>query len=173
MLVATASVAFCLAFGVGGCGYALVGRGTNIPDDVRQVYLRPLENRTTRAELEQFLTQALAEELVTRQRFSLATSSSEADAVLRGAVVAYRVTPITFDAEGRGDEYEITITAEMAFVRTDEDETVLWSNDRYQFRDVYELDASSEDFFDRENLAIAKSSQRFAETMVTELLEGF
>jgi outer membrane lipopolysaccharide assembly protein LptE/RlpB len=158
---------------LGGCGYALVGKASNIPDDVRLVYLEAFENRTSRAEVEQFLSQALAEELVTRQRFSLVAERSEADAVLRGAVIGFRVLPITFDAEGRGQEYEISITTEVAFVRTDDDETALWSNNRYLFKESYDLSGDEASFFDRENIAIEESAGRFAETMVTDLLEGF
>ena len=32
-----------------GCGYALVGRGSNIPEDIKTVYIKPLENRTQRS----------------------------------------------------------------------------------------------------------------------------
>ena len=54
------------------CGYALVGRGTsNIPAEVREVYVRPLENRTQRTQVEQALTRAIADEMVTRNRFSV------------------------------------------------------------------------------------------------------
>lgn len=156
-----------------GCGYALVGRGSNIPEDVRTMVLRPMENETTRSEVEQFLSQALAEELLARQRFQLVDDEESADAVLQGTVLNFRVTPVTFDDEGRGQEYEITITARMSFTRTDEDETVLWANERYLFRENYELEISEGSFFDRENLAIEQSSARFAETVITDLLEGF
>jgi outer membrane lipopolysaccharide assembly protein LptE/RlpB len=164
-----ATVSLCLLV---GCGYALVGRGSNIPVDVRRVYLEPLENRTTRSQVEQFLSQAIADELVTRQRFSLAAGAAEADAVLAGSVVAFTVTPITFDADGRASEYEISITAQMSFERTGSEE-VLWSNDRYVFRETYQIDPSEAGFFDRENVAIEGSAERFAETVVTDLLEGF
>ena len=169
------SLVFLMLSGIvaSGCGYALVGKASNIPEDVRSVYLEAFENRTQRAEVEQFLTQELAEELVTRQRFNLVTELSEADAVLRGVVIGFRVLPITFDAEGRGQEYEIGITAEVAFVRTDEDETPIWSNNRYLFKETYNLGGNEATFFDRENIAIAESAGRFAETMVTDLLEGF
>lgn len=155
-----------------GCGYALVGRGTNIPEDVRRVYLKPLENQTQRSEVEQFLTQAIADELVTRQRFTLVASQEEADAILQGAVLTFLVTPVTFDDQGRAQEYEITITAQMSFARP-ESEGTLWANDRYLFKENYAIESSEVAFFDRENLAIEETSMRFAETMVTDLLEGF
>lgn len=170
---ASVLIAVGLAAAQLGCGYALVGRGSNIPEDVQEVLLKPLENETTRSEVEQFLSQAIAEELVTRQRFRLVTEESDADAVLEGSVIDFRVTPVTFDAEGRGEEYEITIVSKMSFHRTDEDETSLWANERYIFKENYELEASEASFFDRENLAIEESAGRFAETVITDLLEGF
>jgi outer membrane lipopolysaccharide assembly protein LptE/RlpB len=156
-----------------GCGYALVGRGSTIPEDVRSVYLAPFENRTQRAELEQFITQAIADELVTRRRFSIQSSPEAAvDAVLSGAVTSFVVTPITFDSAGRATEYEITILAQVSFKRPEAEEAI-WANDRYQFRENYEVETDVAGFFDRENLAIEETAKKFAESVVTDLLEGF
>lgn len=159
----------CFAF---ACGYALVGRVSTLPPDIQAVYVASLENRTSRVQVEQFLTQAITDELVTRRRFTLVRAAENADAVLYGAVMAFRVTPVTFDDDGRAQEYEITINADMRFERPDSEE-VVWSNERYLFRETYEIDSSVEDFFDRENQAIEDASLRFAETMVSDLLEGF
>lgn len=171
----------CLALLVAafsGCGYSLVGRAANIPDDVRRVYVESLENQTNRSQVEQFLTRAIADEMVTRQRFAVVAGPADADAVLSGTVTAFAVTPVTFDAQGRATEYEIVITARMAFKRRDDDEDpendpVIWSNDRYVFREAYDLEVSEEAYFDQEDEAIQDASERFAETMVSDLLEGF
>lgn len=156
-----------------GCGYALVGRASNLPEDVRKVYVKPLENRTQRSQVEQYLTDAIADELVTRQRFSLVSGSEDADAELSGVVMAFAVTPVTFDSEGRATEYEISITARMVFQRPDVEDGVLWSNERYVFRQSYEVEVSETGYFDQEDVAIRDASSRFAETMVSDLLEGF
>lgn len=162
-----------------GCGgYALVGRATNIPEDVRQIYVSPLENRTNRSQVEQVLTRAITDELVTRQRFKVSSSPAGADAEIRGTVVGYAATPVTFDpATSRATEYEISLVVQIIFQRVaaseDEEPQVLWRNDRYQFREAYPVEAADEDYFDREDQAIEEVSQRFAETMVSDLLEGF
>jgi outer membrane lipopolysaccharide assembly protein LptE/RlpB len=210
-----------------GCGYALVGRGSNLPEDIREVYIRPLENRTPRSQVEQELTRAIADELVQRQRFAVVGNPEEADAELSGAVVFYGATPVTFDAEGRATEYEIAITAQIVFKRTGGaptttapagaattavptdatgtaagatppvgtpatpgtpaapgtipsgspaapaiDPSIIWSNDRYTFRETYEI-AAGADYVDLEDTAIQEAAERFAETMVSDLLEGF
>ena len=157
-----------------GCGYALVGRGTNIPDDVQSVYLEAFENETRRAEVEQFVTQAIADELLTRRRFSLAASILESDAILSGAVSRFRVQPVAFDRDGRATEYEITIEPRVRFYRrgAPEDES-LWSSERYIFRQNYEVELESSSFIDQENIAIEETALLFASTMVADLLEGF
>jgi outer membrane lipopolysaccharide assembly protein LptE/RlpB len=169
-LIAGAGAALIVA--LSGCGYALVGRGSNVPEDVREVYLQPLENRTQRSQVEQFLTRSIADELVTRQRFAVVGSAEAADAVISGAVVGFATTPVAFDPSGRATEYEIAITAQITFKRVGSDE-VLWSNDRYTFRESYPIDPSEAGFFDREDQAIEEAAERFAETMVSDLLEGF
>lgn len=154
------------------CGYRLVGTASNIPPEIKTVRLKPFENRTGRVQVEQILTRALTDELVTRQRFETHTGSDPADAEIAGAVTAFNVRPVSFDAEGRATEYEIQVTAQVSF-RQLEPERVIWANDRYQFRDSYQLESSELGYFDRETPAIEATAKKFAETMVTDLLEGF
>ncbi|HKI85022.1 MAG TPA: LptE family protein [Candidatus Krumholzibacteria bacterium] len=155
-----------------GCGYALVGRASNLPSDVHKIFVKPLENRTTRSQVEQYLTRAVADELVSRQRFQVVNDASSADAVLSGAVTAFNATPVTFDSSGRATEYEITIIAQVALKRAGSG-TVLWSNDNYLFRENYPVEVSSAGFFDEQNLALQQVSKKFAETLVSDLQEGF
>lgn len=155
-----------------GCGYTLVGKGSAIPEDIRTLYLEPFRNETSRVEVEQAVTQSIATELVTRRRFVLVQNRDEADAVLSGRVTSFRVVPLAFDGEGRAREYEVSVLASVQFVRRGADEP-LWQNDRYVFRDNYDVDPSETGFFDRETLAIEETSEKFAETLVSDLLEGF
>jgi len=164
------------AGGLFGCGYALVGRATNIPADVTKVFVKPFDNQTTRSEIEQFITSAVVSELVTRQRFTIVNGAAGADASISGEITNFRVTPITFDADGRATEYETTILASVAFRRRPivegEPGEEIWSNSRYLFKETYEIDASDE-FFDQENIALDETAELFAKTMVSDLLEGF
>lgn len=155
-----------------GCGYALVGRGSNIPEDVQIMYLDPLENSTRRAQVEQILSQAIADEVVLRGRFDLSSGEEEADAVLSGEITGFQVTPVSFDNEGLAQEYEIQIGASMEFRRVGSDE-ILWRNQAYVFRENYELEEDEASFFDRENVAITQVAIIFAKTLLTDLMEGF
>jgi hypothetical protein len=160
-----------------GCGYSLVGRASNVPDDVEAVYVQPLVNRTARTQVDQFLTRAIADELVTRRRFDVLSSVGGADAVISGAVTGFAVTPVAFDDEGRATEYEVVIRSAMEFRRVppgrDEKGEVLWANSSYQFRENYPVELTDVEYFDQEDLALQEAAKRFAETVVSDLLEGF
>ncbi|MCP4201758.1 MAG: LptE family protein [bacterium] len=155
-----------------GCGYALVGRTSTLPEDVRNIYVEALKNTTRRSQLEQVLARAIADEFVTRRRFEVVRNRSEADGILSGTVNSYYVRPVTFASGGRATEYEIVIGAQMLFTRANGDE-VLWQQDRYTFRELYEANVSEADFFSRQDEAIEEVAVKFAQTLVIDLLEGF
>ena len=166
-----------LACLLAGCGYSLVGKGSNLPEDIQAVFFKPLENQTKRSQVEQILTEAVVNELVTRRRFELLGSEAGADAILRGRVTDFTVRPISFDGDGLANGFEILITADMSFERPpqggDTEPEVIWANSRYLFRQDYPLEDGSANYFDRENLAIEETAEDFAQTLVTDILEGF
>ncbi len=166
------SALFLLVVTLAGCGYSLVGRGSNLPPEVRRVQLMPLENATPRSQVDQILTRALSTELVNRKRFEVLSSAEGADAVLTGTVSSFTLSPVTFDAEGRATEYEIAIVVSVKFKQL-APETLLYENDSYLFRSSYEVQASELGFQDRETPAIEATAKDFAESLVTDLLEGF
>jgi outer membrane lipopolysaccharide assembly protein LptE/RlpB len=168
----TATLLLAAGLVAAGCGYALVGRASNIPPDVKVVFLEPFENTTSRVNVDQILTRAVTDELVNRRRFNVVAAEEGSDATLSGTVTGFDVQPVTFDADRRATEYEISITAAVKLVKL-ADEVVLWQNDRYQFRDSYQLEASELGFLDRETPAIEATAKKFAESMVADLLEGF
>jgi hypothetical protein len=166
-----------LAVALCGCGYSLAGQGSNLPEDIKKIFVETLANETSRSQVEQILTQSIAEEMVTRRRFNVVNSAAEADAVLRGKVIEFSVRPLNFDEEGLADNFEISATLDMVFERNpvpgEVEGEVVWNNPRYVFRKDYPLEEAGIGFFDRENLAIEEMAEEFAKTLITDLLEGF
>ncbi len=154
------------------CGYGLVGRSTFLDPSIRTIEVPAFVNRTTRVELEQRVTQAVAEEFVSRGRLQLVTNSKEADAILRGSIDTFNIFPIAFE-QGRATRYQITITANIELVDHRNEDKVLWKNDQYRFTENYEVNLGTTDAFDQETRAIQEIAVRFAEGLVTNLLEGF
>src|SRR6476646_11993272 len=102
-----------------GCGYGLVGRGSSsnfLPPTVKTIEVPAFVNKTTRVELEQRVTQAVADEFVSRGRLRLVTGPAEADVILRGSIDSFGIFPIAFNAQGRATQYQVAITANIELV---------------------------------------------------------
>jgi hypothetical protein len=161
-----------LGLALSGCGYALVGHSNFLDPSIKTIQVPAFVNRTTRVELEQRVTQAVAEEFVSRGRLRLVTTAGEADAILRGSIDTFNIFPIAFD-QGRATRYQVSITAKIELVDHRHDDKVLWKNDQYRFTEDYDVNLESTDAFDQETRAITEIAVRFAEGLLTNLLEGF
>ena len=154
------------------CGYGLVGRSSFLDPSIRTIEVPAFVNRTTRVELEQRVTQAVAEEFVSRGRLQLVTDPKNAHAILRGSIDTFNIFPIAFE-QGRATRYQISITAKIELLDHRNEDKVLWKNDQYRFTENYEVNLASTDAFDQETRAIQEIAVRFAEGLITNLLEGF
>lgn len=156
-----------------GCGYALVGRSNFLDPTIRTIEVPAFVNRTTRVELEQRVTQAVADEFVSRGRLRLVTNAKDAHVILRGSIDSFGLNPIAYNELGRATQYQISITAKIELIDHRNDDKVLWKNDQYRFTENYQVNFETTDAFDQETRAIREIAERFAETLVTNLLEGF
>ncbi len=162
-----------LAAVVVGCGYKLQGTGPSpfLPDRIRVIDLRPFENRTTRPEIEQRITEEIARQLSRRGQYDVAASATDADALFEGAITAYRTEPVEFNAQGRATRMLaiVTLQASLRDLSTDE---VLWSQSGLSYRDEFEVPEFGT-FRDQETIAIEEIAREAAGALVSALIEGF
>jgi len=164
----------CSLLAAVSCGYGLVGSHNNLlAPTVKTISVPAFVNKTTRVELEQRVTQAVAEEFVSRGRLRLVNVPAEADVILRGSIDSFGIFPIAFNQQGRATQYQISITANIELIDHRAEDKVLWKNDQYRFTENYQVNVESTDAFDQETRAIREIAVRFAESLVTNLLEGF
>ena len=160
-----------------GCGYALAGRGSFLPDYIRTVGIPPLENRTT-FQFDQVLTEKIRTEFIGRGKYTVVFTETGAHAVLSGAINAVTVQPAGFTAQQLASRYLFTLTMRVAFTDTMTNE-VLWSNDALTFRGEYDLQTQSNvalegaAFSNLERTSIARMSTDVARSVVPALLEAF
>jgi outer membrane lipopolysaccharide assembly protein LptE/RlpB len=165
-------IALACALLATGCGYALVGKGSSLPENIKIVQFTTLENRTPRVELEQRFSAAIVRELVSRGRFKVQAGPDGANAVLSGTVIGFDLYPVAFDSQGRATDYQVRVTARVSLHTLPDDKT-LWENPAFTFRDNYQFSATAASYTDLENDAIDRVADRFAQSLVTSLLEGF
>src|SRR5438552_16442068 len=156
------------------CGYALVGNANNLlGPSVHTIQVPAFVNRTTRVELEQRVTQSVADEFVSRGRLKLVSAPNDADVILKGSIDSFGIFPVAFNVQGRATQYQISITANIELPDHRNEDKVLWKNDQYRFTENYQVTLQSYDASEQESRAIQDIAVRFAESLVTNLLEGF
>lgn len=172
-------VSFVLAFAaLPGCGYALAGRGSFLPQDITSVGIPTLVNRTNFFDVEQVLTEKVRAEFIGRGKYRVLLDAAGADAVLQAEIVSIGVQPVGFTDQQLASRYQFTLTMKVAFIdsRTAKE---LWSNDSLTFREEYELSTRTNvaiegaAFLDQERSAFDRISADVARAVATAVLEAF
>ncbi len=171
-----AALAGLLATAGAGCGYALAGRGTFLPADIRTVGIPPIENKTTFYRTEQMLTEKVRAEFIGRGKYKIVPDANGADAVLTAELASIFVQPAALTANGIASRYLFTVVIRAQFTDT-RTNTVLWSDDQLIFREEYELQVNGaldgSTFLDTQGTAFDRISTDIARSVVTAILEAF
>ena len=176
--IAAPLVVLVLALTSSGCGYALAGRGSFLPDYIRVVGVPQLQNLSTFFQVEQVLTEKIRTECIGRGKYTVIPEAAGADAVVTGAVTSITVQPVGFTQQQLASRYLFTLTMRVQFIdaRTTQ---VLWSNESLTFREEYELSTRSNtalegaEFLTQERSSFDRISSDVARTVVTAILEAF
>jgi len=166
-------VAMLTCFLATGCGYHTAGHTTTIPENVRTIAIPAFVNQTQTYKIEQMLTTAVVREMVTRTHYHVIDQSdADADATLRGTVLSTYTTPMTYDSKtGRAASLLVVISMKVAL--QDKQGKVLYQNPAYLFREQYEVSRDPNSFFEEDSPAFQRLSRDFAQTLVSNILEGF
>lgn len=168
-----AGLAFLL-LAVTGCGYHTVGSASHIPAGVHLVAVPVFENRTQLPHLEMWMTQDVTRELTARTKISVVPKTADADAVLKGVILTETALPLTYTSNPTTtttSSYVVTVTAKVTL--TDAHGHVLFENDNYSFREVYESTEQLASFIEEDSPALRRLSKDFAKSVVSDMLESF
>lgn len=154
------------------CGYHLRGTGSSLPDHIKSIAIPMFKNSTTRYQLDLKLTQSVIDEMVSRGKVELSQDMSSSNAVLMGEIVAFNANPIGFSSQmATADRYSISVIAKIT-LRDLVNKKVIYSNSSFVFQGEYEVPEGA-DFESRESEAIDEIAERFARSLVSQILEGF
>lgn len=156
-----------------GCGYHTAGHAVTLPDNVRTIAIPAFVNQTQTFKIEQMLTAAVVRELVTRTHYRVIDQvNDDADAALHGTVLSTYTTPLTYDSRtGRAASVMVVISMKVSLL--DKQGKVLYQNPSYLFREQYEVSRDLNSFFEEDSPALQRLSRDFAQTLVSNILEGF
>jgi outer membrane lipopolysaccharide assembly protein LptE/RlpB len=155
------------------CGYHTAGRAVTLPANVQTIAIPAFVNRTQTYKIEQKLTAAVVQEMITRTHYHILNEASDsADATLRGTVISTSTSPLTYDSQtGRASSALVVVTAKVTL--TDRQGKVLYENPSYLFREEYQVSQELSSFFEEDSPALERLSHQFARTLVSNVLEGF
>ena len=74
------------AVGAAGCGYALAGRGSFLPDYIRMLGIPMFGNTTPYQTVEQIFTQKVRVEFQSRGRYTVVPTEDGVDGIVRGEI---------------------------------------------------------------------------------------
>ncbi|MGH9377383.1 MAG: LPS assembly lipoprotein LptE [Terriglobia bacterium] len=157
----------------GGCGYHAGGRGALIPPDVKTIAVPVFKNETPQFKVEQQLTAAVTQELIERTQYRLTQEPAAADAVLKGTVKEIRQGVATFNPQtgsASAIQVEVVLGVEMTDLHS---KKVIFSNPNYVFREQYQVSSNASTLIEEDPAALARLSQDFARSLVTDILENF
>jgi outer membrane lipopolysaccharide assembly protein LptE/RlpB len=155
------------------CGYHAAGRGTRLPASLQTIAIPGFVNKTQQYKIEQTLTKAVVREFITRTKYRIVNQvEPDADATLNGTVNSVQISPVTFDTStGRVSSVLIIIAMKVSLV--DRKGKVLFDNQAYTFREQYQISQDLPTFFEESSPAMGRLAGRFAQTLVSDVLEAF
>lgn len=160
-----------------GCGYALAGRGSSLPDYIRVIGVPMFKNSTAIFDVDRIITERVRTELIGRGSYRVVPETAGVDALVDATITSVSLSPATFGENRQASRYTITITARVSFrdLRANKE---IWSNPSVSFTDQYEItnESSAADaaaFFGQETNAVTRLASDFARTVVSAMLEAF
>jgi hypothetical protein len=172
-----ASLAFAATLVSPGCGYALAGRGSFLPESIKIIGIPTFTNRTQVFNLETQITEKVRSEFIGRGRYTIVPESSGVDALLTGEVTSVVITPINISPGQLATQYVISMTARVE-LRDSRDNKVLWENPGLSFREEFnpqtgQTTVDPAAFFGQDANALERMTTSLASTIVSAILEAF
>ena len=151
------------------CGYRLANRQLN--EGAGQTIAVPaFVNKTTTYKIEQRLSEEVRRELIRRTRLKVLADNT-GDVLMSGEVLGYNAVPVIFNQQGRGSAYIMLVDVSIRVTDTRTGK-VLFQNDRWPLREVFELSQSSSEFVPEDAAALDRLARRFASSLVASLMHA-
>jgi outer membrane lipopolysaccharide assembly protein LptE/RlpB len=155
-----------------GCGYHLAGN-QRLPSEIRTIAVPVFYNETFEPTLDNAVTSAVKQEFLTNSRLAVVNDPEQADLVLKGTVVSFGLTPVTFDRTTSVVlEYRVRIRVTVT-VEDRRTQKILWTDAGMESAAEYRVNPDTAANRVAQDLAVAEASKRLAENVVQRVLQGF
>ncbi len=172
--IALSGICLFLTIFLTACGYALSGRGLLVPPDAHTIAVPLFLNDTNEPYADTEITRAVVSEFLADGRLKV-VDLSVADLALKGAVVKYDVTALSYTADSYVQQYNVRLVVNASLVDLRTGKT-LWQEQGIAAIFISDYPVTIGDIRSTKiakEAAIQKASQDIAWTLRSRVLEGF
>lgn len=147
---------------------------SGLPKDIKIIAVPAFqfEAKGLRYRVESRFTEAVTKEIIRRGHgLRVQGTLKGADAAVEGNIRDFNFTGVLLDSQGRARVYEVTITAAVT-VRDLRNNTILFDNQNFIFRDSFEFSSDPRSFFNEEDPAVERMARAFAESVISTVVNG-
>jgi outer membrane lipopolysaccharide assembly protein LptE/RlpB len=163
-----------LLMAMSSCGYRLSGKGSLVPEGARTIAVPAFINNTNEPYVDVEVTKAVVDEFIADGRLRIVDVEA-ADLALRGIVVKYEVTALSFTTDSFVQQYRVRIVVNASLEDLRAKKT-LWKEAGIEAVFISDYKVSIGDITATKSLkesAIQKAGQDIAWTLRSRVLEGF
>ena len=171
LLIKTGGI--CLIFVlILSCGYTFAPQGEYIDKRITTVYVQSFANKTSQAELENYVRTAFIDQFILSVRFKIVQNVESADAIVTGSVINLKTTPLSYRANTLVAEERASMILEINF-REKESGKTIWSTKKLTGQVDYKMVDNINMFPATRKNAYIKLSNDTAEKAFNMMMAGF
>jgi len=154
-----------------GCqGYRYASEYNQLPGEIRTIAIPLFKNETFESNIEAPVTNAVMNEFIRNQQFSIVPDSG--DATLIGVVRDFQLSSIAYSSDDRARQYRAYLTLEITLQNNRTGE-VLWRNPRLVHDEEYTVEPIITFTDTNKQEAIKRIAAELAERMYEEMVQGY
>jgi len=163
---------FILITIIASCGYNLKGRGSSLPEHIKNIYVPGFQNDSIRYGLEAAVTEGVKKKIV-NFGYKIVKDRSLADAELIGTVMNYQTIPENLDRAAKVQTLRIVITLKVVFLDLQKKRT-LYENLGFNSPPVsFTVSDDPQERTRNEDEKIDESVEALADQLIQEIFTGF
>ena len=171
LLIKTGGI--CLIFVlILSCGYTFAPQGEYIDKRITTVYVQSFANKTSQAELENYVRTAFIDQFILSVRFKIVQNVESADAIVTGTVVNLKTTPLSYRKNTLVAEERASMILEINF-REKESGKTIWRTKKLTGQIDYKMEDNINLFPAARKNALIKLSNDTAEKAYNMMMSGF
>ena len=152
-----------------GCSYRFSGTGS-LPSGVTRIYVSVIENKTSEAGIERYITDDLINEFILRRKDVL-SRQEEAEGVLSGSIDSIQNTTIAHSSQSISTQRRVILGITLKLV--DQKGKIIWAVNGINANQAYNVTDDKTLTEQNKKTAIQILSKRLAEKVYNRLTDDF